>query len=71
MAFSLGNPGFGQRMPYGNRCTVEYQKIRNLEYTGWESGESDRTLVVDSLRDFRPNRIRLTRWGGRRDLKKP
>ncbi len=27
MAFSLGNPGFGQRMPYGNRCTVEYQKI--------------------------------------------
>lgn len=71
MAFSLGNPGFGQQMPYGNRCTVEYQKIRNLEYTGWESGESDRTLVVDSLRDFRPNRIRLTRWGGRRDLKKP
>ena len=46
MAFSLGNPGFGQRMPYGNRCTVEYQKIRNLEYTGWESGDSSSTACA-------------------------
>ena len=55
MAFGLGNPGFGQQIPYGNRCSVEYQKIRNLEYTGWENGESDRTLVVDSLRDSSRN----------------
>ena len=70
-AFCLCYPGLGQQMSYGNRCAVEYQKIRNLEYTGWESSESDRTLVVDSLRGFRPKRIRLTRWGGRRDLKEP
>lgn len=51
-----------------NTVAVEFQKIKNLEFTGWESGE---TLLVDSLKDFKPKAVNVTAWGGRRDLPLP
>lgn len=58
-------------IPYGNRIAVDYQKIKDLEFTGWENKESLQTLLVDSLKNFSPQPIKLSVWGGRLDLSLP